>query len=598
MAYQPPITIKEAIDNIKKRHYVLPSIQREFVWDTDQIETLFDSLMRDYPISTFLFWKVEKSKIKDFQFYEFIKVYHERDGRHNPKANLSDHEDVIALLDGQQRMTSIYIALTGSHSRKLPHARKNNAAAYPMKKLYLNLLKKSDELEVEYDFRFLGEKEAEQKPGCFWFPCNEILNMSDMSKTAMYLMRNKLMDTSVYSVAESEYAINTLNAFFNVVHQKGTISYYLEKGETLDKVLQIFIRINSGGTKLSYSDLLLSIATAQWRDKDAREIIHSFVDEINKIGDGFSFNKDLVLKACLVLSDFDVKFKVDNFTKENMNIIETHWEDIADAIRATIELFAKFGYNRDNLLATNTVIPISYYILKNNFSDKIVHHAERETDRKSIKEWLARVLLKGTFGGQPDSIYPAMRDLTNKHLGRFPIDEIIEHYKPTRKSITFSDDEIENLLELQYAGAKTYCALTLLYPGLNHAFEYHQDHIHPKSFFDKRRLKKLGMANEQIDAYQAEYNCLANLQLLQATTNIQKSDKSFATWMDANFKSAAEYQSFLMQNHIGPEESLDFADFLNFASNRKHKLKMLLQNLLMSRPTPAPAPPPPLLSQP
>jgi uncharacterized protein with ParB-like and HNH nuclease domain len=263
MAYQPPITIKEAIDNIKKRHYVLPSIQREFVWDTDQIETLFDSLMRDYPISTFLFWKVEKSKIKDFQFYEFIKVYHERDGRHNPKANLSDHEDVIALLDGQQRMTSIYIALTGSHSRKLPHARKSNAAAYPMKKLYLNLLKKSDELEVEYDFRFLGEKEAEQKPGCFWFPCNEILNMSDMSKTAMYLMRNKLMDTSVYSVAESEYAINTLNAFFNVVHQKGTISYYLEKGETLDKVLQIFIRINSGGTKLSYSDLLLSIATAQ-----------------------------------------------------------------------------------------------------------------------------------------------------------------------------------------------------------------------------------------------------------------------------------------------------------------------------------------------
>ena len=69
MAYQTPITIKEAIDNIKARKYLLPSIQREFVWDTDQIETLFDSLMRDYPISTFLFWAVDKSKIKDFQFY-------------------------------------------------------------------------------------------------------------------------------------------------------------------------------------------------------------------------------------------------------------------------------------------------------------------------------------------------------------------------------------------------------------------------------------------------------------------------------------------------------------------------------------------------
>ena len=71
MAYETPITIKEAIDNIIKRHYVLPSIQREFVWDTGQIEMLFDSLMRDYPIGTFLFWKVDKAKIKDFQFYEF-----------------------------------------------------------------------------------------------------------------------------------------------------------------------------------------------------------------------------------------------------------------------------------------------------------------------------------------------------------------------------------------------------------------------------------------------------------------------------------------------------------------------------------------------
>ncbi|GJI92610.1 DUF262 domain-containing protein [Duganella hordei] len=582
MAYQPPITIKEAIDNIRKRHYVLPSIQREFVWDTDQIETLFDSLMRDYPISTFLFWKVDKSKIKNFQFYEFLKVYHEKDGRHNPKADLPDNEDVIALLDGQQRMTSMFIALTGSHARRLPHARKNNPAAYPVKKMYLNLLKKSDELEVEYDFKFLTVREAEQKKGFFWFPCSEILDMSDMSKTSMYLMKNKLMDTSIYSELESEFAINTLNEFFNVVHQKGTISYYLEKGEELDKVLQIFIRINSGGTKLSYSDLLLSIATAQWKGKDAREIIHSFVDEINKIGDGFSFNKDLVLKACLVLSDFDVKFKVDNFTKENMEIIEQRWESISDAIRSAVDLFAKFGYSRDNLLATNTVIPISYFIYKNQFANEIVHSSAREADRKSIKEWLARVLLKGTFGGQPDSIYPAMRDLTNKYPQRFPLDEIIEHYKSSRKSITFSEDEIENLLELQYSGAKTYCVLTLLYPGLNFSFKYHQDHIHPKSFFSKRHLKMLGLAGEKIDAYLAEFNCLPNLQLLQATTNIQKSDKSFHEWMNANFNGRAERESFLMQNHIGPSDSLEFDEFLLFIQNRKQRLKHLLQRLLVS----------------
>jgi len=341
MAYQTPITIKSAIDHIKKRQYVLPSIQREFVWDTDQIETLFDSLMRDYPISTFLFWKVDKNKIKDFQFYEFLKNYHEKDNRHNRKAELPDDEDIIALLDGQQRMTSMYVALTGTYSKKMPYYRWESVDAFPAKTLHLNLLKPSDELEVEYDFKFLTQKEAEPSTGNYWFECGEILEFADTAKASMYLMENGIMDTSVYTKQESRFAINTLNEFFNVVHQKGTISYYLEEGEELDKVLQIFIRINSGGTKLSYSDLLLSIATAQWKEKDAREVIHDFVDEINKIGDGFTFNKDIVLKSCLVLADFDVKFKVDNFTKENMTVIEANWDKTSAAMRAAVNWHPK-----------------------------------------------------------------------------------------------------------------------------------------------------------------------------------------------------------------------------------------------------------------
>jgi uncharacterized protein with ParB-like and HNH nuclease domain len=139
VAYETPITIKKAIDNIKKRHYVLPSIQREFVWDTEQIEKLFDSLMRDYPISTFLFWKVDKNKIKDFQFYEFLRNFHEKDNRHNKKADLTNDEDVIALLDGQQRMTSIYLSLTGTYAQKIPYYRWDSPHAFP-KKLFGNFV--------------------------------------------------------------------------------------------------------------------------------------------------------------------------------------------------------------------------------------------------------------------------------------------------------------------------------------------------------------------------------------------------------------------------------------------------------------------------
>ncbi|USR65326.1 DUF262 domain-containing protein [Providencia stuartii] len=578
--YEAPITIKKAIDNIKKRHYLLPSIQREFVWDTDQIETLFDSLMRDYPISTFLFWKVDKNKIKDFQFYEFLNKYHEKDNRHNRKAEPSNDEDIIALLDGQQRMTSMYIALTGTYAKKIPYYRWDSSHAFPAKKLYLNLLKRSDELETEYEFKFLTEKEAKPSEGYYWFECGAILELNESRKLNKYLIQNKLMDTSIYTEAECDFASDTLFEFFNVIHQKGTISYYLEEGEELDKVLQIFIRINSGGTKLSYSDLLLSIATAQWKEKDAREVIHEFVDSINQIGDGFNFNKDIVLKSCLVLADFDVKFKVDNFTKENMVVIEQNWDKASAAMRSSIQLVSKLGFSRDNLAAANTIIPIAYFIFKNNFEDTIVHSSHRDGDRKAIKEWLARVLLKGTFGGQPDSIYPKMRDLINENLGKFPLQETIEYYRGSRKSINFSEDDIENILDLQYGTAKTYCALSLLYPGLNSTYKYHQDHIHPQSIFKYKTLIKQGIGLGDIELFLSEFNKLPNLQLLEATSNIEKGDKLFESWLDINFHETKAKESYLRQNLIAADQSLKLTDFLTFIAVRKQHMKEQLIRLL------------------
>ena len=579
MAYEAPITIKKAIENIRKKHYVLPSIQREFVWDSEQIERLFDSLMRDYPISTFLFWKVDKNKIKDFQFYEFLKNYHEKDNKHNQKADLVGDEDVISILDGQQRMTSLYLALNGSYAKKIPYYRWDSPHAFPKKKLYLNILKKSDDIELEYDFRFLSDNEAKNDENNFWFPVSKVMDFTDSPQVMNYVIENELMNTSKYTSEQSYFATSSLSKLQNAIHQKGNISFFLEEGEELDKVLQIFIRINSGGTKLSYSDLLLSIATAQWKEKDAREVIHEFVDEINAIGEGFAFNKDFVLKSCLVLADFnDIKFKVDNFTKENMVAIEKNWDNISESVKKAIELLAKYGYNRDNLISLNAVIPIAYFIQKNNFNDSILHSSARENDRRAIKEWLARVLLKGTFGGTPDAIYPVMRNLVNENLGRFPIKEVIDYYRGKRKSISFTNDDIENILNYDYGSARTYCALTLLYPALNYSFKYHQDHIHPKSFFSKRNLQNRGIMDP--DLFILKYNKLPNLQLLQTNLNLEKNSKEFKDWLSSVYPNSTDQSTYLLQNHIDTEVSLDFVDFHDFFEKRKTKLKSLLKGVL------------------
>lgn len=583
MSYQTAIKIKDVVNNIQKLKYVLPSIQREFVWQPAQIEQLFDSIMRGYPISTFLFWKVEKHRIRDFQFYEFLKHYHEKENKHNSKVDLSRDEDVIAILDGQQRLTSLYLALRGTFAKKLPYYAWDNLNAFPKKKLYLNLLKAAEDVEMEYDFQFLTEVEASPRDEYFWFPVSKVLDFADLSKVMQYLMQNSLMDSSKFPSEQTTYALNTLSKFHQKINEADTISYYLEEGETLDKVLQIFIRINSGGTKLSYSDLLLSIATAQWEEKDAREEIHHFVDEINAIGSGFSFDKDFVLKSCLVLGDFsDVKFKVDNFTKDNMLKIERLWDKIAAALRTTIQLYASFGFDRNSLSSTNTVIPVAYYIMANDLNESLITSSNYTQCRQLIREWLIRSLLKRVFSGTPDALYPAMRKIIRENETQdFPLQKIMDHYEGTNKSILFSEADLNSLLDLEYKSPFTYSVLVLLYPRLNKSFHYHKDHIHPQMLFTEAKLRKEGITDsEQIREYQLRYNRLPNLQLLESVQNTEKNGKHIADWLNHTLADPSD-RAIYGQQHVFPAQaSLEFSDFVPFFEARRKLIEERLRQAL------------------
>jgi hypothetical protein len=286
------------------------------------------------------------------------------------------------------------------------------------------------------------------------------------------------------------------------------------------------------------------------------------------------------LKSCLVLNNFDVKFKSDNFTKENMESIEFNWDSIALAFEVAVRILAKLGYSNHNLLSNNIVIPIAHFLYVNNIKEEILHSLSRKTDLTAIREWLARVSLMGIFSSTTDSIYPGMRKVINDNLGRFPLPEIIQHYKGTSKSIIFSSDDIDNLLELQYGKPKTYCALTLLYPGLNQNFFYHQDHMHPKSFFDKRKLKNLGLDNNQIEQYIKCSNSLTNIQLLQETINGEKSDLPLEDWVKLTCDTPASRQGYLTQNHISIEQNLEFKNFLKFIADRRKLLRNEFMRIL------------------
>ena len=135
--YEKAISIKEAIDAINNRDYLLPAIQRKFVWSTHQICVLFDSIMRGYPISTFMMWEITDEKIKnDYKFYEFIKSYCQRFNEENPYIETNAcFKNFNAVIDGQQRLTSLYIGLNSTYAYKQPPA--SGGLAPEMTRYYL-----------------------------------------------------------------------------------------------------------------------------------------------------------------------------------------------------------------------------------------------------------------------------------------------------------------------------------------------------------------------------------------------------------------------------------------------------------------------------
>lgn len=102
MPFEAPRTIASMVKDISANKYVLPSIQREFVWSTSQIERLFDSIMQDYPIGAFLFWELDRETSIKYDFYSFLSSYHEKNCRHNPRINLAGNDAPVAVLDGQR----------------------------------------------------------------------------------------------------------------------------------------------------------------------------------------------------------------------------------------------------------------------------------------------------------------------------------------------------------------------------------------------------------------------------------------------------------------------------------------------------------------
>ena len=567
------ITIGKALRSIECRDYVLPAIQREFVWRPVQISRLFDSLLRGYPIGSFLFWTVRRESIKQYKWYDFMLDYHQKDRAHCTSVGAVSQDSIKAVLDGQQRLTAMNIGLRGSYAYKLPRKWWSSPDAFPTRHLYLNILADAEENEagMRYDFRFLTLKEAEQQDDTHcWYRVGQILTDEDALDLHTFLLDKQL--------ADQRRPFRILAGLQKVVHTTEVIAYYKEEDQNLDRVLDIFIRTNSGGTTLSYSDMLMSMATAQWENLDAREAIHGTVDEINCTGDGFGFSKDFLLKAGLMLAGVgSVRFKVTNFNRDNMRLLEDQWDYITRAVRTAVELVARFGFSRSSLTANNAVLPIAYYLYHRGTPAGFLSQAAFRDDRNAIRSWLIRSLLKrGIWGSGLDALLDVLRSVINEHGGKvFPSARLEAEMRTRGKTLRFEEEELQDLVESK---DRTFTLLALLYPSANlQAIKFHIDHVFPKSRFSSRRLRKASISENDIPGFQDRADRLPNLQLLVGEVNESKSDKLPKQWIDEmSGAKAAEY----VERHDLGEVPADMAGFNAFYEARRDLLLAKLRGLL------------------
>lgn len=549
-------TVKNIVEKINDK-YFLPDIQRDFVWKPIQVYTLFDSLLRDYPISTLLFWKLNGKYLEEKNIKK-LKFVDKSDAKNEFDTSINLEKEYYLVLDGQQRLTAFYLSLKGNYIIKNKQY-----------DLYFNLLSgEKDDDGILYEFKFFksesGESFLEKEKLSkdiekVWFRVKNIYALEDIFKVNS-MLKDKIENK--YNLTLADKQKESVQKLQHVLKSDPIIYFYPETEQDYDKVLDIFIRTNSGGTKLSYSDLLFSTIKSRWIK--AREKFDEMVTDIND-NERYDFDNDFILKTILFFNAKDetsLRYKTKNFNPEIIDLIkqEDYWKKLANSIYLARDILKDrlFLTHKKLISSNNALIPLIYWIWKHN--KKAIgseNHCVTDFDISQMRIWFVKALLSGVFGGQSDSIlYKCKAAIDECPNNYFPAKEIEDKIKKeTKKLMDITEEDIEKNF---YNSSNSYLVLSIIY---NSAINFQpvlaanipeQDHI-----FSQGELK---------DKYsEQDINTIFNIRYIGKAPNQSKSNKPFSKWI----KTQSEDDKKM---HLIPAGEWDINEYPRFISERKNKI--------------------------
>lgn len=551
MSYKP-ISLHNLI-NQKNRTLFLPHIQRPFVWDYDQIIRLLDSLMKNYPIQTLLLWKT-RDQIKTRKFMD--NVIEDPDLSDYYDNNISQNgREKTFVLDGQQRLQSLFAVFDGTIDGK---------------NLYIDILTGTKENDDGLHYNFKLSNEELKLP---FFKIKNLVsdnrNAEDISDEINDKINSLQPLNDSNSNRERERTIRRNIAQLVSLLREDKHFWYDELDGIANNypyttILNIFIRVNSGGTKLDAADLMFAAMKEAW--ESVEENIEDIVDMLNNSG-RLNFDKSFVLKCAMLVIDkgavLDPKLFIGEEGEKNLTVIENNWPRILDAflqLKDLIQNDLKL-YSDKVIRSYNAFIPIFEYLY--------YYPSPEPINRSYLISYHYKAQLFNWFSARTDQLLNSIHTIIKKGDIQFPVKDISSYFQGQNKDTLLLKSHLDDF-------RVRYILLNLLYSCTHNTSPFnvmykqnvpHIDHIYPKS-----KLKSLP---------KGDVNHIGNYRFVGASDNIKKrAELPESYFLRLSNAGIDTYPHLLVNEYSSDPTKLTLGNYFDFRNKRIDSIFKICDNII------------------